>query len=410
MRILIVSIYYKPEPVPKPHELAEGLAARGHHVTVLTGFPNYPTGQFYRGYRLRLWRREMINGADVIRLPIYPDHSTKPLLRAAHYVSFFLSVLLLGPFLSGSPDIVYVWGNPPTSGLAGWFISRLKGAPFVYGVHDLWPDLAVVSGMVGDSMFARMIDALERFVLKRADLILAISQGFRERIVAKGVQRERVQVIPHWADGELYRPVAANGVLRKDLKWVGRFVLLYAGNVGRPQGLDHLIEAAGLLQTTMPSLLVVLVGDGVERERLRSLVSQRSCDNVVFIDPQPPATIVAYSGLADALYVGLKSGSLAPLSVPSKVQTYLACGRPLLCNVPGETAELVNTARVGVTCNSDTPEGIAEGVRALVTVSEDERAAMGRRARELFLRDFSMASLLERHEKLMQLLLAPQRA
>jgi len=406
MRILIVSIYYKPEPVPKPHELAEGLARRGHQVTVLTGFPNYPAGHFYRGYVLRLWRREVINGVRVIRLPIYPDHSAQPLLRAANYVSFFLSVLLFGPIVSGATDIVYVWGNPPTSGLAGWIISRLRDARFVYGVHDLWPDLAVVSGMVSNSLFARMIDALERFVLKRADLILAISQGFRQRIVDKGIRQERVQVIPHWADGELYRPVAANGALRKELNWVGRFVLLYAGNVGRPQGLDHLIEAAVLLQTTMPSLLVVLVGDGVERERLKSLVSERRCDNVVFIDPQPPATIVAYSGLADALYVGLKSGSLAPLSVPSKVQTYLACGRPVLCNVPGETAALVNNARVGVNCTTDTPEGISDAVRGLAMVPEDERRAMGHRARELFLRDFSMALLLERHEKLMQSLLA----
>jgi len=119
MRILIVSIYYKPEPVPKPHELAEGLAARGHQVTVLTGFPNYPSGRFYPGFVLRPWTSSVTNGVRVVRLALYPDHSASALLRAAHYVSFFLSALLLGPFLSGPADIVYVWGNPPTSGLAG---------------------------------------------------------------------------------------------------------------------------------------------------------------------------------------------------------------------------------------------------------------------------------------------------
>src|SRR5437879_2352672 len=148
MRILIVSIYYKPEPVPKPHELAEGLAARGHNVTVLTGFPNYPLGRFYSGYSVRPWRTEVIGGARVIRIPIYPDHSSTPVLRAAHYLTFFLSALLLGPILSGPVDVVYVWGNPPTSGVAGWMISLLRGARFVYGVHDLWPELAVASGMI----------------------------------------------------------------------------------------------------------------------------------------------------------------------------------------------------------------------------------------------------------------------
>src|SRR2546425_3363957 len=192
MRILIVSIYYKPEPVPKPHELAEGLARRGHQVTVLTGFPNYPVGRFYPGHSPRLWRKEIVNGVRVIRVPIYPDHSAHAVLRAAHYVTFFVSALVLGPILSGAIDIVYVWGNPPTTGLAGWIISRLRRTPFVYGVHDLWPELALVSGMVQSSIVARMIDALERFVLKRADLIIAISQGFRHKILEKAVPSERI--------------------------------------------------------------------------------------------------------------------------------------------------------------------------------------------------------------------------
>src|SRR2546421_1156827 len=143
MRIVIISIYYKPEPVPKPHELAEGLAARGHHVTVLTGFPNYPTGRFYPGYSLRPWKVSASNGVRVVRLPLYPDHSASALLRVAHYLTFFISAFVLGPFLTGPADIVYVWGNPPTSGLAGWLISRLRRARLVYGVHDLWPELAL---------------------------------------------------------------------------------------------------------------------------------------------------------------------------------------------------------------------------------------------------------------------------
>src|SRR5712691_2021376 len=110
MRILIISIYYKPEPVPKPHELAEGLAARGHHVTVLTGFPNYPSGRFYPGFALRPWNSSMINGVRVVRLPLYPDHSASALLRATQFLTFFLSALLLGPLLCGPADIVYVWG------------------------------------------------------------------------------------------------------------------------------------------------------------------------------------------------------------------------------------------------------------------------------------------------------------
>src|SRR3989442_4406674 len=191
MRILVISIYYKPEPVPKPHELAEGLAQRGHAVRVLTGFPNYPTGRLYPGYKLRPWHKEGINGVSVVRLALYTDHSTNPVLRAVHYVSFIVSVLLLGPLLSGPVDVVYVWGNPPTSGLAGWIISRLRRARFVYGVHDLWPELAVASGMIRGSLAARMIDSLERVLLKRADFVLPILHGVRQKILPRGVPAPR---------------------------------------------------------------------------------------------------------------------------------------------------------------------------------------------------------------------------
>src|SRR2546426_2656673 len=147
MRILIISIYYKPEPVPKPHELAEGLAARGHTVTVLTGFPNYPTGRLYPGFGLRPWRTEHVNGVRVIRVPLYPDHSANALLRSAHYVTFFVSALLLGSILTGRQDVVYVWGNPPTSGVAGWLIAGLRNVRFMGRVYEPWPELRRASGV-----------------------------------------------------------------------------------------------------------------------------------------------------------------------------------------------------------------------------------------------------------------------
>lgn len=407
MRIVIVSIYYKPEPVPKPHELAEGLAARGHHVTVLTGFPNYPSGRLYPGFVLRAWKASVINGVRVVRVPLYPDHSASALRRAAHYITFFISAVVLGPFLSGPTDVLYVWGNPPTSGLAGWVISRLRRARFVYGVHDLWPELALASGMIRRPLLASAIDAVERFVLRRADLVFPISDGFRRKILDKGVPAERVHVIPHWADGEMYRPLPRDETLADRLGWSKRFVVLYAGNIGRLQGLENVIEAARLVQEAQPAVLVALMGDGVERERLKGIVTQRQIKNVVFIDSQPPHQVVAYSALADVLYVGLVTNSLSALSIPSKVQTYLACGRAILCNVPGETSELVKRGGLGVNCKSNTPEGIAEGIQVMFALSQDERASMGQRAREIFTREFSMISLLAKHERLMDKLLSP---
>ena len=401
MRILIISIYYKPEPVPKPHELAEGLAKRGHSVTVLTGFPSYPTGRLYPGYRIRHWQVDTIEGVRVVRLPLYANHSSISLLRVAHIVTFFLSTLLMGPFLCGATDIVYVWGNPPTSGLAGWIIARFQHARFVYGVHDLWPELAVESFMVSNAFVVKILDALERFVLNCADLVLPISQGFKRKILEKGVAADKVHVLPHWADETLYKPLPSDPCLAAKIGVSDCFVILYAGNIGRLQGLDNLIEAAGMLQEEISSLRVVLVGDGVERNRLQSLVAKRRIKNVVFIERQSPQEIVAYSALASALYVGLVDSQLASLSVPSKVPTYMACGRPILSAVPGETVMLIERGQCGVNCEN-TSQGIAEGIRRMVALSVQERLLMGQRAQEIFAREFAMSSLLKQHETLMQ--------
>jgi colanic acid biosynthesis glycosyl transferase WcaI len=401
MRILIVSIYYAPEPIPKPHELAEGLARRGHSVTVLTGFPSYPEGKIYQGYRQR-WRQvERINGVRVVRLPVYADHSARAIKRAAHVLSFFFSVLLLGPWLTGPFDVAYVWGNPPTSGLAGWILSRLRGAKFVYGVHDLWPEMAEDTGMIRSRRPLAMLGALERFVLSRADFVLPISEGFRENVVEKGVPRSRVKVIPHWADEAIYRPVPRDEALIERLGIRGCFVVAYAGNIGRLQGLAELVEAASLLRHKLPQLRVLLIGNGLEREPLQALAARLEAHNVLFIERMPPADVVRHSAVADALYVGLKETKLARVSVPSKVASYLACGRAVIANVPGETAVLVDKAEIGVNTGAPTTAAIADAIRHMADLTPSAREAMGLRSLALFRATFSMDTLLQEHEDLL---------
>jgi colanic acid biosynthesis glycosyl transferase WcaI len=398
MRILIVSIYYAPEPVPKPHELAEGLARLGHSVTVLTAFPSYPEGKIYQGYRQR-WRQvEQINGVRVVRLPVYADHSARAIKRVAHVLSFFFSVLLLGPWLSGPFDVAYVWGNPPTSGLAGWLLSRLRRAKFVYGVHDLWPELAEESGMIRGRRPLAMLGALERFVLGRADFVLPISEGFRRNVVEKGVPPSRVKVIPHWADEAAYHPVPSDEALIDRLGIRDCFVVAYAGNIGRFQGLVDLVEAASLLRHTLPQLRVLVIGNGLERDSLRALAARLEAHNVLFVDRMPPADVVRHSAVADALYVGLADTRLARVSVPSKLATYLACGRAVIANVPGETAVLVEEADIGINTGGPTAAAIAGAITRMAALTPAERHAMGQRGLALFRATFSMDTLLQQHE------------
>ena len=157
MRILILSQWCHPEPSLKSLLFAKGLIARGHDVIILTGFPNYPEGILYPGYKLKLFQRETIDGVKIIRVPLYPNHDNSPVKRVINYTSFALSASVLGPFLVGKVDIIYVHSPPATTGLPAIVLSSLKGVPFVYDVQDLWPDTLSSTGMLNNRLILKMI-------------------------------------------------------------------------------------------------------------------------------------------------------------------------------------------------------------------------------------------------------------
>src|SRR5437660_10947613 len=199
MRILILSQYYDPEPVPKPAELAEALRQRGHQVAVLTGFPNYPSGKLYKGFRLRMVKREVMNGIPVTRTFEYPYHGTNVIGRLLNYFSFMVSAPL-GSLLTPACDAIYVWHPPLTVGVAAWVIAGLRGVPFIYDVQDIWPESAVLSGLLKEGWLVRMMSRLERFVYRRADHLLVVTDGSRKNLIAKGIAPARISAMPHWVD------------------------------------------------------------------------------------------------------------------------------------------------------------------------------------------------------------------
>jgi len=278
MRVLILSQYYKPEPVPKPGELAEELKRCGHDVTVLTGFPNYPTGRLYPGTCLRLLQREEIDGIRVTRTFEFPYHGRRVMGRCLNYGSFMASAIL-GGVLGPRPDAIYVWHPPLTVGIAAAVIARVRRVPFVYDVQDIWPEAAVVSGTLKEGWLVRLISRLERLVYREADHILVVTSGARENLMAKGVPSEKLSVMPHWVDDELFREpeAGARNRIREKYGWGERWIVLFAGNIGFLQGLDTIIEAASQLPSD-GRILIALVGDGADKERLQTVVRERRLD------------------------------------------------------------------------------------------------------------------------------------
>ena len=400
MRVLILSYFYEPAPIPKPHQLAVGLKEMGHQVRTITAFPNYPHGSLYEGYHLRPWQSEMIDGIPVLRLPLVPDHSRSSMRRILSYTSFMASSSILGPFGSGAADTMYVWHPPLTMGVSAWLIGLLRRVPFVYGVHDLWPEAIAATGMVKNQRFLKWMGKLEGFVYRRASAIGVVSPGYKRNLVGKGVPANKVHVLNDWADESIYRPVPPDRGLAEEVGMSGRFNVLFGGNMGLAQELGTVIEAAQLLSNT-PDIQFVFVGDGVDKPKLESMVQGAGLSNVRFLGRQPVEKMPHLYAISDVLLAHFKKEPLFEISIPAKLDAYMGCQRPVLMASDGDSADLVNEAGAGLTCQAQNPAALANAVLDLFNMSPESRAKMGAAGRLAFLDQYSKAVLLKRHEELL---------
>jgi glycosyltransferase involved in cell wall biosynthesis len=380
MRVLLITQWYPPEPQKVVSDIAEMLQAQGHSVTVLTGFPNYPSGKVYPGYRIRLWRKEQLNGISVVRVALYPNHGSSPVKRALNFLSFAFSLFFLGPWLVPRSDVVHLYLPPLTIGMAGWLISRLHGAALTCEIQDMWPETLKATGMVNSDRVLRWIGWAADWLYWRCRSIRVISPGFRRNLLAKGVPSEKIHVIPNWVDTDFYKPMAANPELAKSLGLAGRFNVLFAGVIGRAQGLDVVLDAASLLQDD-PNIQFVFIGDGLEMPRLQKAASERGIENVKFLGRFPEIKMAGLLALADVLFVHLRDDPLFRITIPHKIYTYMASAKPILAAMEGDVADAVRTAGAGLTCPADNPQALAETVRAFLRLSPAERQTMAENGR-----------------------------
>jgi glycosyltransferase involved in cell wall biosynthesis len=394
MKILLLSQWYPPEPMKLLSDMTESLAAMGHEVTVLTGFPNWPTGKIYAGYRQRLVYKETVNGVRIIRIPLYPDHSGNPFKRAANFLSFALSATVLGPFLVPRVDIMHVIHPPITVGFPAWILSRLRGFPFTIEIQDMWPENLRSTGMLRNESALRFIGSLARWVYSKAAFVRVISPGFRLNLLSKGVPDEKIGVISNWVDTEYYRPVAKSPELLDKFGMRERFNVLYAGTIGLAQGLEVVLDAAAELQVSSPDCQFVLAGDGIERDRLQRMAITRKLTNVRFLGRLPSDLMPALYACADVLMLHLRADPLFAITVPHKVFTYLAAGKPILVGGEGDSASLVTASRSGVACPPSNPEALARAVVTLHAMSPQERQEMGNNGRRLACQSYGRAHLV----------------
>ncbi|PPD30459.1 MAG: glycosyltransferase WbuB [Hyphomicrobium sp.] len=380
-RILLMTQWFDPEPTFKGLVFAKALAKQGFEVEVVTGFPNYPGGKLYPGYRLRWRHKEIIDGIAVTRLFLYPSHDRSVLRRACNYLSFFTSLVLYGVFSARQADVIYAYHPPLTTGLAAALIKLVRRTPLIIDIQDLWPDTLRATGMISNARALGLIGAFCDWMYRRCDHIVVLSPGFKKAITARAIADGKIEVIYNWADeAALLKPAGDVPTgFAKD-----KFKVLFAGNMGAAQALDSVIEAAALIRDTAHHVQFLFIGGGMDVERLKAVAHDRQLSNVGFLPPVPMSEIGSRLAAADALLVHLKRDPLFEITIPSKTQAYMAAGRPIIMGVTGDAADLVVKADCGVLVEPENAQAIAEAVVALSHTPLDRLAVMAANGRRFY--------------------------
>ncbi len=398
MRLLIVSQYFWPENFGI-NALALALRDRGVKVTVLSGMPNYPEGAIFPGYPGLRVLREEYEGVEIIRVPIMPRGRKSGLRLALNYLSFVLSGMLLGPWLlrGRSFDVVFVYATSPLlQALPAVLMARLKSMPLVLWVQDLWPESLSATGYVKDSRVLAVVAWVVRYIYRRTDSILMQSEAFRAPIAALSSEGAPLRYFPNaWVSQEDAVAGVAPGMDELVADVAAGFSVVFAGNLGKAQALDTVLDAAELLQRRGLAVRFFLVGSGSVSDWLASQVQERGLRNVVLPGRFSAQSMAPLYAAASALLVSLRDEPIFGYTIPSKVQGYLAAGRPIVASINGEGARIVELAGGGIACPAGDANALAEAVATLYSAEPAIRARMGQAGREFALANFSLQSLAD---------------
>jgi glycosyltransferase involved in cell wall biosynthesis len=366
VRILFLSHYFPPEvnaPASRTYEHCRQWVLDGHDVTVVTCAPNHPRGQVYPGYRNAIYRTETTAGIKVVRLWTFVTPNEGFLKRTLNYVSYMLAAILAIPLLPRT-DVVISTSPQFFNGLAGYFVSRLKRAPWVLEIRDLWPESILAVGAIRNRWIIGALEYLERFAYRRADLIIPVTDAFKRYMVAKGVNEAKISVIKNGVDLNFYRAVETGNHWLDRLGVRGKFVAAYFGTHGMAHGLEIIFEAAALLRER-DDIVFLLSGDGAERARLLRLRDEMSHSNVIMLDQQPKEEMPYLWALSSASLVLLKKSDVFKTVIPSKIFESMAMQKPVILGVAGESAEIIQAANAGICIEPENPEALACAVKEL---------------------------------------------
>ena len=390
MKILLLTQWFDPEPTFKGLAFAKELIKQGHEVEVLTGFPNYPQGKLYDGYKLKLFQKENIEGISVLRVPLYASHDNSAFKRVLNYASFAVSATLYGIFLTKKADVIYAYHPPLTVDMAALLIKLFRKTPVVLDIQDMWPDTLKATGMIGNEKLLNIVDSLCKVVYRYADHIVVLSPGFKQLLEKRNVAASKVSVIYNWCDESSLNSVSELSADNKQLL-NNKFNIVFAGNMGKAQSLDTVIEVAQQLKSEL-EIQFVFVGQGTETQRLKQICKDNQLNNVKFIPQMPMQKVGAILRKADALLVYLRNDPLFEITIPSKTQAYMAIGKPIIIGVAGDASNLVQEADCGVVVTPEDTLSLKEGILKLYHLERDKAEEMANKAKIFYQSNLSITT------------------
>lgn len=409
LNILWMMLYWYPYEGPLQPvygAIIKDLIAKGHNVTIVASFPHFRKGrpEEWREYRGKFFQKTQWEGAKLIRTfvlaPVFDQNKSGLFYRALNFISFNISSAIAGIFMTKKTDIVFVPSSPPlTNGLIGWFISLFKRCPLIYNVQDIYPDMAVKTGIIKKGFRTWFMKLIEKIVYKLSNKVVLLSEGMRKNVISKGVPPQKTEVISNFFDIAMLRPMSPENPFSKQWNPERRFLALYGGNVGIPHGSEVIIEAAKRLKDH-PEILFGFVGRGEYLPTLRRIVEEQGLDNIVFIPPQPfdkMGEVWASAGVSLITYRKGLSGD----SLPTKLIATMYCRRPVIAAADenSDIALLIKDSHCGLVVPPEDPGALAEALLSLFK-NDSLRQQMGEDGSQYVQEHFKRDVVSQKYEDL----------
>jgi len=402
MRVLIVSQYFWPENF-RINDLVVGLIERGHKITVLTGIPNYPDGKYFAGYGIFRKNIEDYRGAKVVRIPIISRGKGGGIRLALNYLSFVVSGCLFAPLRCREKyDLIFIYEpSPVTVALPALLLKTIRKVPVIFWVQDLWPESLAATGAVTANRILNGVAHIVRFIYRRCDKILITSESYRKSVEHYDGSSINIHYFPQYAEDFCKPSVEKKNITVLNTIPSG-FWIMFAGNIGAAQDFETIIETAERIKG-YNEIHWIIVGDGRMREWAECQVNKRGLSgNFHFLGRYPSEVMPQFFSHADVMLVTLKKEPIFALTIPAKIQSYLACGRPVIAALDGEGASIIKSSGSGYTCPAEDPSALAMTVLKMYKTPKLEREEMGMRGRAYYESNFDRDMLLDRLDKWMR--------